>query len=1149
MNEAEMAQAPAEEVPHFTLGELVPDLQYRITELAVCNWGMFKGIWRAPIDPKGTLICGDTGAGKSTFIDGMQMVLVKPTAARFNTAASGEEARDRTLVTYVRGKDGNVRDGGKTVPRMKRPGATYSAVSTRFEGTDGSTVTLMAVFWIPGPGNALSDVKRVYIVARRKLDIEEVLDIALSERSGINLRTLEQHYGDDPAVVLRQKWDAYEAEFMGALGVENPKAPALIIKAMGLKEVPNLNNLIREFVLEAGTGYENAKDAVAEFRDLEAVQIEMSDAQRQAAQLSKLEGLNATIVEKQDVLDGLNAERDGLPIFVAEQARKLLDTRLQQQREQETAQRGVVADADSAVKAADTALEQAHRAWVLSGGQRVEELKRQEVDLEAAISRAAENERGCTTMAPRLGLGEISGRMDREGFNAIRAKAAAMAADADGVMAAAREAMGQAFGEAARIGEEKVKVDQELADLKRRGGRSNFTERYQMLRDALVENFALDPDSLVFLGEMVQVPGEYAHLQGAIERALGKAKLTLLIPEAASSQITGFMNSRKLGLDLRIEAVRERAVAPAQFKDRGFLRLLDWRKHPYREVAKRILSSRDRVIVGDVDELQRTPWAMTAQGLMSFDPGVFEKRDSIDIDNRDYWNTGHDGSVRLQVLAKAAADLQEQLQKADRLKDDKSAEQQRVSQTLAAAEAIGELTWNDVDVAAVAAQRQEVQGRIVALEREDADLADAQAKYNEAKEALHQVRSAEREAREVMSRLQGSIGRDKDRLDGFVNTIGGRQVDEAVAARLAGRGRPITLDTLDREGAMGRELREDIDSELNTVSTALTAAAQQATSVMSAYQAIWSAQARDLRTTPNSIDGYLEILEHIRTDRLVELESRFKEKLNHNSLQSLDQVLSAIESQEEEIEARIDDVNTVMNRVDFHSGARLVMQIARKSYVEIDDFEHKIAEVRRLAASEDADARYEALRSVMNDLAFHTDPSRANNQATQRLLDARYRLEFSAELIDVETEESINTLDGTEGLSGGQRESFSNFVVAASLAYALTPSGGQAPRLSTVFLDEAFSRTSTSMIKSIIEVFRVLKLHMNLITPYKELDTSEQATRAVVMVEHDKRTGLSELKHITWDKFDEVRLGMGSDRLPPGEVKWRKDAIDNETTG
>ncbi|ERT14164.1 ATP-binding protein [Photorhabdus temperata] len=81
--------------------------QIRLAELSVYNWGSFNGVHTAFIDPMGTLVTGDNGAGKSTFIDGLMALLLPAGKATFNVAAAQGDRSDRTLLSYMRGSFGS----------------------------------------------------------------------------------------------------------------------------------------------------------------------------------------------------------------------------------------------------------------------------------------------------------------------------------------------------------------------------------------------------------------------------------------------------------------------------------------------------------------------------------------------------------------------------------------------------------------------------------------------------------------------------------------------------------------------------------------------------------------------------------------------------------------------------------------------------------------------------------------------------------------------------------------------------------------------------------------------------------------------------------------------------------------------------------
>ncbi|MEE9452520.1 MAG: ATP-binding protein, partial [Gammaproteobacteria bacterium] len=176
--------------PLFRVGQI------RLAALSVFNWGSFNGLHTAAIDPHGTLITGDNGAGKSTFIDGLMALLLPAGRATFNVAAAQGDRSDRTLLSYMRGSFGSAHDGAGTRVKSKREGATVTGLRALYRGDDGSVITLAALFWTTQSTNVLTDVKRVYVVAKRDLALKEILD-AFGEG---NARSLKQWLREDPKI-------------------------------------------------------------------------------------------------------------------------------------------------------------------------------------------------------------------------------------------------------------------------------------------------------------------------------------------------------------------------------------------------------------------------------------------------------------------------------------------------------------------------------------------------------------------------------------------------------------------------------------------------------------------------------------------------------------------------------------------------------------------------------------------------------------------------------------------------------------------------------------------------------------------------------------------------------------------------------------
>lgn len=62
--------------------------QIKLATLTVYNWGSFNGLHSININPDGTLITGENGAGKSTIIDGLMVLLCSAGRVSFNMAAA-----------------------------------------------------------------------------------------------------------------------------------------------------------------------------------------------------------------------------------------------------------------------------------------------------------------------------------------------------------------------------------------------------------------------------------------------------------------------------------------------------------------------------------------------------------------------------------------------------------------------------------------------------------------------------------------------------------------------------------------------------------------------------------------------------------------------------------------------------------------------------------------------------------------------------------------------------------------------------------------------------------------------------------------------------------------------------------------------------
>ncbi|MDP0561235.1 MAG: SbcC/MukB-like Walker B domain-containing protein [Candidatus Endonucleobacter sp. (ex Gigantidas childressi)] len=143
----------------------------------------------------------------------------------------------------------------------------------------------------------------------------------------------------------------------------------------------------------------------------------------------------------------------------------------------------------------------------------------------------------------------------------------------------------------------------------------------------------------------------------------------------------------------------------------------------------------------------------------------------------------------------------------------------------------------------------------------------------------------------------------------------------------------------------------------------------------------------------------------------------------------------------------------------------------------------------------------------------------SSNMESLSLLDPRYQMSFFAEEVDSQTLYVRDVLASSSGKSGGEKESFTGTIVAACLAYVLTPDGYDKPIYCTVFLDEAFSNTAEAVSRRVLRVFKELHIHVNLITPYKNLNLARESARSLLIVERDPELHESHLCEVIGRKL------------------------------
>ena len=1090
--------------------------QIRLSELSVFNWGSFHGLHTAAIDPEGTLVTGDNGAGKSTFIDGLMALLLPAGKATFNVAAAQGDRSDRSLLSYMRGSFGSAHDGASTRVKSKREKGVVTGLRALYRADDGSCITLAALFWTTSATNTLGEVKRVYLVAKRSLQLKELLD-AFGEG---NTRQLKQWLRDDPAITdCDSNFSDYQELYRKHLYMDNKNAPALLSRALGLKKIDDLTKLIRELVLEPSGVKEDAKNVVEEFADLVAIHEQLVDAKEQYSHLSRLPELAESIAKATKSLDSLLLEKSNLSTYFGEALSILWAEKLEDIGKALDSISREIRSVEIEESDAQSSVEKRHEEYLNLGGDKIESLKNEikyiKGKLDDVIQASSKYQGDCRRLS-------LNSELNEGVFLTNKRTAIENLVKIEEDTKQAQDRFGDVAAQLSEQQKNLNAIKSEILEIEARPD-SNIDVRYQKLRDEMIESLGLPGEELVFIGELLDVKDDEKLWQGAIERALGGLKTTLLVPQKNYSMVTRWLNVRHTGLHVRAQVVSkvrtdQRSTGFTEFSERGYLRKLIWKDHVYRDWLKSHLHNFDLQCVSGTDELDATPFSMTKEGLVHMERGRFEKKDQRKIDDRRGWSLGFSNKSRLALLNADKGAVELRLSQLDRtLKEAREALNKNVERANVW-ERLSSYTWEQINAPYWQGRLKSVQADLDELEKSGGDLEVARSRWDAAKDRLQKIQ----ESKGQLLTKKGSLGNDKshaqEQLDKFQQLAAAGMTDE-VRQVLQSRVGDIRLEDAHRQA----DFEKAIDGELDKIRTAKSTAENVANGIMGSFRGKdkWQPITVDWPTGLEGLQYYLEHYTYIETEGLPELIDQFKERLNKHATQSLARIKTKLESEREDILERIDTINRVLKRTEFKQGSHLRLGSKREKYPHVLEFERKVRSALSHATSDDHEARFRLLSDVVDILNKASAPGTSTNEESKRLLDPRYQMSFFAEEIDSQTLEVRDVLESSSGKSGGEKESFAGTIVAASLAYVLTPDGYDRPIYCTVFLDEAFSNTAEAVSRRVLRVFKELHIHVNLITPYKNLNLARESARSLLIAERDPELHESHLCEVTWEEIDQ----------------------------
>jgi uncharacterized protein YPO0396 len=1125
----------------FSAVSLPADAQagYRLHRLEVFNWGTFdQRVWQ--LEPLGdtALLTGDIGSGKSTLVDAITTLLLPANRISYNKAA-GADSKERTLRSYVEGhyKSERIESSGATRSvGLRDKGKTYSVILGVFRnGGYDEAVTLAQVFH---QRDRSGQPDRFFVTAGKELSIAaDFTDF------GTDLNDLRRRLRAGGHEVSTTFPD-YGRSARRLLGIRSEQAMELFHQTVSMKSVGNLNEFVRNHMLEPVDATERIKGIVAHFEDLTKAHDAVRRAREQLELLGPLVGTSNRYDEALDRRQAAERQRDAVGLFIAELRIRLLDQEIADARARHD-------DAETTVVTTRQRLAQLGRQRddlvaerAVAGGDRVASLEREAQTARVEAAGRRERRADLDRSVSAAGLTTIH---DASSFASLAAQVTDESIIVERDLIAIEPQLEETIGRRKDIDRDVTEVRSELASLA--GRTSNIPAAQLTIREQLVAELGIDSEDLPFAGELLDVADEHADWRGAAERVLRGFALSLLVPQRHYHRVAGWVNDHRLthrrsdgrtvGSRLVYERVSQRRVRLQRQVAVGVLLLADTIEvadGPFADYLRDELIRRaDYRCVEEMESFREEDRAVTREGQVR-SGDRHEKDDRSRVDDPRSWALGWVNERKIDALQQQLVSMQANLAATNERYEQLKADRDRLGDRRSALASMGQFrSWTDVDWVEAEQRAQQAESerdRLIsgssALAEIERRLAENARRSSELHTELERCNGEMQVCRERIDRAGRTRSTDQRLVEGAAADVleAARSSYELLRSRL-GRSVPdVPEDCAGAELGLTRELQgtiERIGREIGGYITNLVTA-------MGEVRRRWPEATTEMDVSVEARAEYRAFHDRVAGDDLPKFEEEFKRQLNTNAIQELAQFNNWLRRQSDEIGSRVARINEALGAIDYSHGRYIALETERTVAQEIQDFrtELRMATDDSLSAEDDhySEQRFTDVRRIIERFRGrdgHVDTDRA---WTRRVTDVRNWFSFSASERDRESGQEREHYRDSDGKSGGQKEKLAYTILAASLAYQFGLEWGVSRSRDFRFavIDEAFGRGSDSSTRYALELFARLGLQLLIVTPLQKVHIIAPYVQAIGFVDNPEGN-YSRLQTLTIEEFRDRQTG------------------------
>ena len=1101
---------------------------FRLHKLEVYNWGTFDSTAGSVhlIRPEGqtALLVGQNESGKSTLVDALLTLLVRPVVRNYNVAAGGRK-QDRDERSYIKGAYGRSsrdEDNRGEVRFLRPKGTHYSALLACFYNEDtNQLLTVAVVLYLAGDG----DVKKVYCIAPSERSIADDL-------SGLkNMDRLRQQI-EKRGFRATTSYTEYHSWFVKMTGVR-PKAMDIFNQTVAVKDIQSLNRFIREHMLETKPWGEKVTSLLSHFTQLSEAHQSLVRVRRQAELLEPVAQAGTEYREQASQLDHLQRILAAADSFFRQKSVEILTPA------SEALQRDLDAIATRKGRLGQELAEKQEECRRLKneieqvGGDRLRQIPLLIENHQSHVDTKRASSRRYLEALREAGIQEEV--LDQPTFAAVQARTPSLLHDISQQIAKHSEGRDTMVLECGGIKATLREDENELRALQRQG---NLPEWMAALRRNLCADLGLHEKDLLFAAEIISVKPEERAWEPSIEMVLRSFALSLLVPQRYYHIVSRHVDAKRLadgngrGQRLVYLCVGERTGSSRRLPLHGqsLLRKLAFREgHPLLPWVNAELEERfDFVCCDTLDEFQAADGlAMTRNRHVKFRGVRHEKDDRDKIADPRYFVLGWDNREKRRRLAEEITRLTEQRDQLDRRI---SKVEQQATRLHAREAALGRIQeFKDFGEIDFAAHERE----IAELLREKKKLEDGSDAIRFLKQRLGKAEAAEKGLQAARDKVIGQETECGGQLKDYSRLIANakkilkeRKADGTLAHHAESftdleawfAGQPLASATLFEQE---REFKDARHAEIERLRKEIEPLKSRVTKLMIRFLSEFPGEREDFEPQVEYLDSFLDLLAKIEREDLPRHEQRFKERLNEKVTHEIGLLNAALRTERNEIESKIKLLNNSLRQLEYRPGTFMQLEPKPVRDTEIADFQNALNEC--LAGTfegtlEADEARYLRIEKLITRL-------REEQRWQEKVTDVRRWFDFVACELDSATGGELQYIEDSAGQSGGAKAKLAFTILVAAIAYQydIPLDRPTSSRFHFVVVDEMFAKVDDQYAEYALRLFQKFGLQLLIVAP---LDAKACVTQpyvgSYIHVVKDVLTSQSEVFSMTAREFEEV---------------------------